>query len=213
METNATLERIERQLDALQEQLKVIQEKLDDMTGGYSAPIFRSDHPHIGRVHGVQGGDPIVLHTGRTVRGIVELSRQMPLEQLVEEYQGSLTPAQLFDALSYYYDHPGEIDQYIAENNAALERLERPNHAYVQKRLGINDGEPSLHNSNVTVREIVTRVRTGETIEELVRAYGFLNRAQLYDALSYYYDHTAEIDEYIRAHEESTWRQTQPVSS
>lgn len=39
---------------------------------------------------------------------------------------GELTPAQVFDALSYYYDHPGEIDQYIAENQGALERAWQP---------------------------------------------------------------------------------------
>src|SRR6266849_3848620 len=111
METE-TLEKITQQMEILQKQLDAVREKLDKMTNGYSSPVFRTDHPHIVRVDGVQGGDPIVLDAGRTVRGVVELSRQMSLENLLEEYEGSLSPAQLFDALSYYYDHPGEIDQY-----------------------------------------------------------------------------------------------------
>jgi uncharacterized protein (DUF433 family) len=213
METNVTLEQMAQELETLQQQVSTILEKLEKMTRGYSTPVFYTDHPHIVRVQGVQGGDPIVFRAGRTVRGIVELSRQMSLEQLVQEYEGSLTPAQLFDALSYYYDHPGEIDQYIAENNAALERFEHPDHAYVMKHSGINGGEPSLRNSKVTVREIVERTRAGETVDDLVRSRQFLNRAQVYDALSYYYDHTEEIDEYIRKHEESTWQSLQPVSS
>lgn len=213
MATNVTLEEIAQQLKALQERMNAVQEKLDKMTHQYSKPVFYTEHPHIVRVEGVQGGDPIVLHANRTVRGVVELSRQMSLEQLLREYEGSLTPAQLFDALSYYYDHPGEIDQYIAENHAALERFEHPDHAYVMKHFGINDGEPSLRNSKVTVREIVERTRAGEMVDDLVRSHRFLNRAQIYDALSYYYDHTPEIDEYIRKHEESAWQSTQPVSS
>lgn len=212
MET-MTMEQAVQQLGAVHEQLKAIQEKLDKMTNGYSSPIFYSDHPHIGRVHGVQGGDPIVLHAGRTVRGIVELSRQMSLEDLLKEYEGSLTPAQLFDALSYYYDHPGEIDQIIAENRAAMERWEHPPHPYVMKHSGINNGEPSLRNSKVTVREIVERTRAGASVEDLLQVNRFLNRAQIYDALSYYYDHTEEIENYIRAQEEPSWQMMQPVST
>lgn len=208
-----TLEEIAQQLKALQEQMSAVQEKLDKMTHRYSKPVFYTEHPHIVRVEGLQGGDPIVLHANRTVRGVVELSRQMSLEELLREYEGSLTPAQLFDALSYYYDHPGEIDQYIAENHNAFEHWEHPNHPYVMKHSGINDGEPSLRNSKVTVREIVERTRAGEAVDDLIRSRQFLTRAQVYDALSYYYDHTEEIDEYIRKHEESTWQSLQPVSS
>jgi hypothetical protein len=44
-------------------------------------------------------------------------------EQIVEEYEGQLKLAQVFDALGYYHDHRGEIEQYIIENRAARERV------------------------------------------------------------------------------------------
>ena len=37
-------------------------------------------------------------------------------------------------------------------------------------------------------------VRGGDTADEFVEAYPRLNLAQVYDALSYYYDHQHEID-------------------
>lgn len=207
------MEQVIEELERLREAIGSVQEKLNRMTERYARPIFYTEHPHIVRVEGVQGGDPIVLHANRTVRGIVELSRQMSFEELLREYEGSLTPAQLFDALSYYYDHPGEIDQYIAENRAAQERWEHPAHAYVMKHSGINNGEPSLRNSKVTVREIVERTRVGESVEDLLKAHRFLNRAQIYDALSYYHDHTDEIENYMRANEEPAWQMMHPAST
>jgi uncharacterized protein (DUF433 family) len=74
-------------------------------------------------VQGVKGGEPIIRGTGVTVQTIVVLTQHgLTPEQIVEEYEGILTLAQVHDALGYYYDHPGEIEQYIAENQAALER-------------------------------------------------------------------------------------------
>lgn len=40
--------------------------------------------------------------------------------QLLDTYP-HLTPASVHDAISYYYDHKGEVDAYLAENT--LERL------------------------------------------------------------------------------------------
>jgi uncharacterized protein (DUF433 family) len=210
---NKTFDTITAQLETLQKQLMDVQVKLEKMTGVYSTPVFKTDHPHIVRVQGVQGGDPIVHGTGRTVRGVAELSRQMSLEELAQEYEGSLTLAQLFDALSYYYDHQGEIDQYTAENRAAMERFEHPDHAYVMKHSGINNGEPSLRNSKITVREIIERTRAGESVDEIVQTTKFVNQAQVYDALSYYYDHAEEIEVYIRANKDTSWQAMHPAST
>jgi uncharacterized protein (DUF433 family) len=81
-------------------------------------------YSHIARVQGVKGGEPIIRGKGVTVQTIVVLSQHgLTPEQIVEEYEGILTLAEVHDALGYYYDHPGEIKQYIAENQAALERV------------------------------------------------------------------------------------------
>ncbi|MBM3128454.1 MAG: DUF433 domain-containing protein [Chloroflexi bacterium] len=97
------------------------------MPSGNQRPEFLTEHPHIIRLQGVHGGRPIVRGTGVSVQTIVALFKQnVSPEQIVEDYDGDLTFAQVYDALSYYYDHPGEIDQYLEENRAALEQGWQP---------------------------------------------------------------------------------------
>jgi uncharacterized protein (DUF433 family) len=87
-------------------------------------PRISTDHPHIIRVQGLHGGRPIVRGKSVTVQTIVALFRQnLSPEQIVDDYDGVLTLAEVYDALSYYYDHPGEIEQYLAESRAALEKI------------------------------------------------------------------------------------------
>jgi uncharacterized protein (DUF433 family) len=70
----------------------------------------------------VQGGEPMVRSAHVTVRTIVEQSRigTTPAE-FVQDHP-PMTLAEFYDALSYYHDHTEEIEQIIAENNAALIR-------------------------------------------------------------------------------------------
>jgi uncharacterized protein (DUF433 family) len=54
------------------------------------------------------------------------------------------------------------------------------------------------------VRSVVQYVlREGMTPEDLVREFSHLNLAQVYDALSYYYDHRQEIDQDLAEHTEA----------
>ncbi len=122
METPMSLEQVAQELTQLREAIHALDEKLGRMTEGYKRPVFETEHPHIIRVENVKGGEPIIRGKGITVQTIVVLAKQMSVQQLVDEYDGVLTLAEIYDALSYYYDHPDEIEQYIAENRAALER-------------------------------------------------------------------------------------------
>lgn len=60
-------------------------------------------------------------------------------------------------------------------------------------------GEPLVRGSNVTIRELIDYHLRGDGIEELSRRFGQLNRAQIYGALAYYYEHPEEIDALIAA--------------
>lgn len=51
-------------------------------------------------------------------------------ESLVSDILPQLTLAQVYDALSYYYDHQEEIEQILQENTEAHAR------AYLRERLG-----------------------------------------------------------------------------
>lgn len=57
-----------------------------------------------------------------------------------------------------------------------------------------------IRGTRFPVRSVVEYVlRQGTTPEEMVRTWRHLTLAAVYDALSYYYDHKAEIDRDIRA--------------
>lgn len=88
-----------------------------------SHPLIRTDHPHVVRIEGVHGGRPTIRGTGVSVQAIVEQahSGRSP-QEIMDEFDGVLALAQVYDALSYYYEHPDEIEGYIAENKVALQR-------------------------------------------------------------------------------------------
>ena len=75
-------------------------------------------------------------------------------------------------------------------------------HPYVSRRPGVCGGYPVIRGTRFPVRSVVEYVfRQGMTPDEVVREWDFLSLAQVYDALSYYYDHRAEVDRSIRENE------------
>lgn len=74
----------------------------------------RVKHPYITRREGVQGGSPIIEGTRIPVSTVVVWYKQgKDVNEILELYP-HLTPAQVHDALSYYYDHQEEMEQKIA---------------------------------------------------------------------------------------------------
>ena len=68
---------------------------------------------------------------------------------------------------------------------------------YVTRDPKILSGEPIIKGTRTPVRSIVEMTRIGYSAEDIVRGLPHLNLAEVYDALSYYYDNQAEIDDYI----------------
>lgn len=58
-------------------------------------------------------------------------------------------------------------------------------------------GEPVVKGTRTSVRVIVQNWRLGMTPEEIVRGLPHLTLAQVFEAMSYYYDNQAEVDDYI----------------
>jgi|SRR5581483_3187970 uncharacterized protein (DUF433 family) len=86
------------------------------------AAEIATEHPHIVRIAGVHGGRPSIRHTGLSVELIVRFYRMGATpEELLSTYP-QLTPAALYDALSYYHDHAAEIDQALQESGS-LEQI------------------------------------------------------------------------------------------
>ncbi len=73
------------------------------------------EHPHVERRPDVQGGRPVIKGSRFPVSSIVQdYRRGLSVEEILREFP-QLHPAEVHDALSYYYDHRVEIDQEIAE--------------------------------------------------------------------------------------------------
>jgi uncharacterized protein (DUF433 family) len=71
-------------------------------------------------------------------------------------------------------------------------------HPYVEHRRGYRGGRATISGTNFPVSSVVVyMLRQGMLAEELVRSFPHLTLAQIHDALSYYYDHQAEIDKEI----------------
>jgi len=121
MTVELSAEKIYTELSSLRQEVQILRDRLDALAP--SRPTLRTEHPHIVRVEGVRGGRPMIRGAGVTVQTIIEqtwLGRSPA--QIVEDFDGVLTLAQVHDALSYFYEHQGEIEQDIAGNRAALQK-------------------------------------------------------------------------------------------
>lgn len=87
----------------------------------------------------------------------------------------------------------------------------RTDHPHIYTNPEMHGGEPTIRTTGITVRNIVASVQVGYSVEELLEAYP-LTRAQVYDALSYYYDHAQEIEEFIKQNEVALWHLTNRAS-
>ena len=76
------------------------------------------DHPYIVSREDYSGGSPVIKGTKFPVRSVVNyvLRQGISPEELVGEFS-HLTLAQVYDALSYYYDHKESVDQDLQENS------------------------------------------------------------------------------------------------
>ncbi|MDF5721018.1 MAG: DUF433 domain-containing protein [Rhizonema sp. PD37] len=68
---------------------------------------------------------------------------------------------------------------------------------YVTRDVRILSGEPIIIGTRTSVRAIVGFWRLGIMPEEILNHLPHLTLAQVFDALSFYLDHQAEINEYI----------------
>lgn len=73
-------------------------------------------HPHISKRKGICGGRSIIVGTRIPVWSIIKWYKVgMSVENIMREFP-QLTPSQVHDAFSYYYDNQEEIERNIIEN-------------------------------------------------------------------------------------------------
>ncbi len=78
---------------------------------------IRVEHPYIGMKEGVCSGSAAVKGTRIPVWSIIGYYKILSysIEEILEQLP-ELTPAQLYDAFSFYYDHREEIEKEIELN-------------------------------------------------------------------------------------------------
>ena len=78
----------------------------------------KMDHPYIVSDNNYCGGSPVIKGTKFPVRSVVNyvLRQGLSPEEIVAEFS-HLTLAQVYDALSYYYDNKETIDRELRENS------------------------------------------------------------------------------------------------
>lgn len=81
----------------------------------------------------------------------------------------------------------------------------RKKHPYIEKKAGVCGGEPVIVGTRMSVSLIVEMERAGHSADEMISLYPHITHAQIYDALSYYYDHKEEIDKIIDENKEIYW--------
>ena len=76
------------------------------------------EHPYIGVKEGVCGGTPVVKGTRIPVWAIVGYYKILnySVEEILKQLP-ELTPAQVYDAFSFYYDHQEEIEKELELNS------------------------------------------------------------------------------------------------
>ena len=85
----------------------------------------KTEHPHIVRIDGVCGGEPVIDGLRVAVRHVVTLYQRGEAIVDIAEALG-LTEAQVFHALSYFFDHRAEVVSMIAREEQANARFDRP---------------------------------------------------------------------------------------
>jgi uncharacterized protein (DUF433 family) len=82
-----------------------------------------------------------------------------------------------------------------------------PNHPYVETLVSRSGPRAVVKGTRIGVDVIVGYTQAGHSAQEIVEEIlPHLTLAQVYDALSYYEDHRAFMDETMRANEPDVWR-------
>lgn len=94
---------------------------------------------HIVVSPGVRGGKPRIAGRRITVADVADwhLKRHQSVDEIVGEF--SLTHAQVYAALTYYYDHRVEIEEREAEENATVEVIKQRYPSKLQAKLNSRD--------------------------------------------------------------------------
>jgi uncharacterized protein (DUF433 family) len=80
---------------------------------------------------------------------------------------------------------------------------EQIDHPYIEQKAGVCGGKPVIVGTRIKVTQVAIEYeRLGWTPDQIIDAHPHLTLAQVHDALSYYYENQAILDEEIAADEQ-----------
>jgi uncharacterized protein (DUF433 family) len=68
---------------------------------------------------------------------------------------------------------------------------------YLVKIPGVRGGNAIVENTRIGVHDVMGLIVNGASVDDVVRSFPSLTRAQVYECLAYYEDHRGEIDTLI----------------
>ena len=90
----------------------------------------------------------------------------------------------------------------------SVKRQQKTEHPHIVRVQGICGGQPIIKDSRLSVQHIAQMYKAGDTVDEILQAHPHVKAAAVYDALSYYLDHQAEIEREIAANRFQTLQAT-----
>lgn len=100
--------------------------------------VLKTLDEHIEITPGVMGGKPRIAGHRISVQNVVIWHNEMghSVEQIAEDY--NLNLADVYAALTYYYDHKEEIDRSMLEDEKFVEEMKRQYPSKLKKKLDGN---------------------------------------------------------------------------
>jgi uncharacterized protein (DUF433 family) len=68
---------------------------------------------------------------------------------------------------------------------------------YIVRDPGVCSGRACLEGTRLGVHDVIGLLHNGETPDSVLRCFPGLTKAQVYECLSFYEDHRAEIDQLV----------------
>ncbi len=95
---------------------------------------------HIEATPGVIGGKPRIKGTRIGVHDVKiwHLEQGESIEQICADY--GLSPAQVYAALAFYYDHRAQIEKRLADDETYAEKVMSENPSVLQQKLREREG-------------------------------------------------------------------------
>jgi uncharacterized protein (DUF433 family) len=76
-------------------------------------------------------------------------------------------------------------------------------YAHIRQTPGVCGGQPTIGDTRIRVKNIVVLLKGGQTPEQMLVEYPSLTKAQVREALTYYYDNAEEIEAALEEDEHS----------